>query len=157
MARVKKPAEASALEAHLGYWLRFVSNHVSHAFSAKLSERQVTVAEWVVLRELYAHQEVAPSALAEALRMTRGAISKLIDRLAAKALVEKAQAGGADRRFQSVGLTKAGRKLVPVLAVLADENDEEFFGHLSARERTGLEELLKEIVRRRGLTQVPIE
>ena len=25
----------SELEAHLGYWLRFVSNHVSHSFQKK--------------------------------------------------------------------------------------------------------------------------
>ena len=43
----------SDLETHLGYWLRFVSNHVSHAFSLKLQARDVTVAEWVVLRELF--------------------------------------------------------------------------------------------------------
>ena len=45
--------ELSPLESHLGYWLRYVSNHVSHAFALKVAARGVTVAEWVVLRELY--------------------------------------------------------------------------------------------------------
>jgi hypothetical protein len=40
---------ASELTAHLGYWLRFVSNHVSLAFARKLESRGVTVADWVVL------------------------------------------------------------------------------------------------------------
>ena len=57
-----------------------MSNHVSHAFAIKLAGVGVTVAEWVVLRELY-DAESAPSALAEQLGMTRGAISKLADRL----------------------------------------------------------------------------
>ena len=45
----KKPAQAgvSALDAHLGYWLRAVSNHVSHAFKTKVERHGVTVAEWV--------------------------------------------------------------------------------------------------------------
>ena len=72
--------ELSSLESHLGYWIRYVSNHVSHAFALKLAAVGVTVAEWVVLRELYDF-ESAPSALADRLGMTRGAISKLADRL----------------------------------------------------------------------------
>lgn len=147
---------ASGLESHLGYWLRFVSNHVSHAFSLKLQSRDVTVAEWVILRELYGRDATAPSALAEQLGMTRGAISKLVDRLAAKALVTKT-ASREDRRYQSLALTAAGRALVPRLAALADRNDVEFFGHLSAVERRKIEDAMKEIVRRKALKTIPVE
>lgn len=35
----------SALDSRLGYWLRYVSNQVSHAFSPKVQARGVTVAE----------------------------------------------------------------------------------------------------------------
>ena len=45
--------DSSALEVHLGYWMRRISNHVSSAFAKALQARQVSVAEWVVLRELY--------------------------------------------------------------------------------------------------------
>src|ERR1700761_1987515 len=124
----------SSLETHLGYWLRYVSNQVSHAFSLKVAARGVTVAEWVLLREVFDAPALAPSVLAERLGMTRGAISKLVDRLAAKGLVAKS-ADLADRRYQDVALTPAGRALVPDLAALADENDEDFFGHMSADER----------------------
>jgi DNA-binding MarR family transcriptional regulator len=148
--------DLSPLAAHLGYWLRFVSNHVSHAFSLKLDARDVTVAEWVVLRELFERDAVAPSALAERIGMTRGAISKLADRLAAKALVTKTSEAG-DRRFQSLALTRAGRALVPKLSALADRNDAEFFGHLKPAERVAIESAMKEIVRRRGLRTIPVE
>jgi hypothetical protein len=79
-------AEPSGLEDHLGYWLRVVSNRVSHAFKVKVEQRGVTVAEWVVLRALYERDGVKPSELASKLGLTRGAISKLVDRLAAKGL-----------------------------------------------------------------------
>ncbi|MFT3776137.1 MAG: MarR family transcriptional regulator [Minicystis sp.] len=117
MARRRSPShplQISPLDAHLGYWLRFVSNHVSHAFSVKLSGRDVTVAEWVAMRELFEHDSVAPSKLADDLGMTRGAISKLIDWLSAKGLVIREQGEG-DRRYQFIGLTAAGRALVPEL------------------------------------------
>ena len=64
-----KSVPVSPLEAHLGYWLRFVSNQVSHSFSVKLAARDITVAEWVVLRELYECNDMVPSVLAEKIGM----------------------------------------------------------------------------------------
>ncbi|NUB24180.1 MarR family winged helix-turn-helix transcriptional regulator [Azospirillum brasilense] len=146
----------SPLDAHLGYWLRFVSNHVSHAFAAKLAGRGVTVAEWVVLRDLYGQDGMAPSLLADRLGMTRGAISKLADRLAAKGLLTQT-ADPDDRRYQTLALTPEGRALVPDLSALADRNDAEFFGHLDPAERARVEDTLKVVVRRMGLRSVPID
>ena len=145
----------SDLTSHLGYWLRYVSNHVSHAFALKMESREVTVAEWVVLRELYDADAIAPSRLAEKLGMTRGAISKLADRLAAKRLAAQA-VNPDDRRFQTLALTEAGRALLPELAALADCNDHEFFGHLAPAERAAIEAAMQDIVRRHGLRGVPI-
>ena len=151
-----KPPSPNPLEAHVGYWLRFVSNHVSHAFKLKVGAHGITVAEWVVLRALFDADGVNPSEIAERLGMTRGAISKLVDRLVAKRLVTCNVEKG-DRRFQSLLLTPPGRKLVPVLAELADHNDAEFFGPLTGQQRSALIALLKDIVRERGLKDVPID
>jgi DNA-binding MarR family transcriptional regulator len=146
----------SPIEAHLGYWLRFVSNHVSHAFSRKVEARGVTVAEWVVLRELYDRDGVAPSELAARLGMTRGAISKLADRLAGKSLAIRITDSD-DRRYQSLELTAEGRALVPKLSALADRNDADFFDHIGSADRRKLEAILKDIVNRHGLRSVPVE
>ena len=146
----------SDLETHLGYWLRFVSNHVSHAFSLKLQALGVTVAEWVVMRELFDGDGVPPSTLADGLGMTRGAISKLADRLIAKDFIERT-ASTEDRRQQTLSLTEVGRMLVPRLSALADRNDAEFFGHLKPAERAALEKTLKDIVRRHDLKTIPTE
>jgi DNA-binding MarR family transcriptional regulator len=145
----------SPLEAHLGYWLRFVSNQVSHSFALKLAAREVTVAEWVVLRELYACDAMVPSALAERIGMTRGGVSKLVDRLVDKSLVKRI-ANATDRRYQALALTARGRALLPKLAALADENDAEFFAHLTVAERDSIERAMREIVRRHGLKAVPV-
>ncbi|MGE4218368.1 MAG: MarR family winged helix-turn-helix transcriptional regulator [Alphaproteobacteria bacterium] len=146
----------SPLDAHLGYWLRYVSNHVSHAFARKLAQRGVTTAEWVVMRALYDRVSLSPSALAEALGMTRGAITKLADRLVAKSLLRRERVRG-DQRYQALLLTPDGRDLVPDLAALADANDAEFFGHLAPAERSALETALKEIVQRHALGAVPTD
>jgi DNA-binding MarR family transcriptional regulator len=151
-----RASRVSPLEDHLGYWLRMVSNHVSQAFSRKVEEVGVTVAEWVVLRTLYASADATPSGVADAIRMTRGAVSKLVDRLVAKDLVSRV-VSAQDRRWQEIALTPKGRALVPRLAALADANDTEFFGPLTADERATLERILRKIVRQRGIEDVPVD
>jgi len=151
---VTRQTELSSLESHLGYWLRYVSNHVSHAFALKLAAVGVTVAEWVVLRELY-DAERPPSALADRLGMTRGAISKLADRLIAKELIVRRATTG-DRRFQSLSLTRQGRAITPKLAALADQNDEEFFAALDIETRATIAAAMKAIVRRERLRGAPL-
>jgi len=146
---------ATDLKSHIGFWLRYVSNHVSHAFARKLEARGVTVAEWVVMRELLGADQAAPSTLAAQLGMTRGAITKLADRLIDKALVTR-KASASDGRAQTLALTPKARRLVPDLAKLADANDAEFFADLSASDRANLIRILKAIVERRGLKTVPI-
>ena len=148
--------EVSALEAHLGYWLRFVSNHVSHAFKVKVEALGVTVAEWVILRALFGEEAIKPGELAASVGLTRGAISKLLDRLRAKGLVV-VRGDTVDRRAQRVTLSASGRRLVPKLAALADENDAEAFGFLSAEQRATLLSTLEQVVDRLGLRVPPVE
>ncbi|MDM9628147.1 MarR family transcriptional regulator [Rhizobium sp. S152] len=145
----------SALDEHLGYWLRMVSNHVSNGFARKLEGHGATVAEWVLLRELFDVEALAPSRLAERMGMTRGAISKLADRLTEKKLVARADDPD-DQRAHRLSLTVAGRELVPELAALADENDASFFADLTALERANIEAILRKIVVRRGLKDIPV-
>ena len=146
----------SDLRKHVGFWLRFVSSHVSQAFAVKLQASGVTVAEWVVMREMYDDEESSPSVLAERIGMTRGGVSKLVDRLVSKNLITRRERDD-DRRFQSIALTVAGRRLIPQLATLADQNDEEFFHPLSTVERAALIATMKKLVQAHGLQAVPTE
>jgi DNA-binding MarR family transcriptional regulator len=146
----------SDLSSHVGFWLRYVSNHVSLAFARKVEAHGVTVAEWVFMRHLFKVEALAPSRLAERMGMTRGAISKLSERLLAKALVKRTE-DRSDGRAHTLSLTPAGRALVPKLAALADANDAEFFDHLTPKERAGLVRVLKGVVEKRGLTRVPVD
>ena len=146
----------STLEDHAGYWLRYVSNHVSHAFARKVEAQGVTVAEWVLLREMLDAGTANPSLLADKVGMTRGAVSKLVERLCRKGFVERSTSAD-DRRYQTVKLTAAGKRVVPVLARLADENDHAFFGHLKQEEKASLVSLLQDIVRRNGWKDLPVD
>lgn len=146
----------SDLEAHVGYWLRLVSNAVSQGFARKLEAEGVTPAEWVALRRLYDADAVSPSRLAEQLGMTKGAISKLADRLTDKGLATRI-ADPDDGRAHALSLTAIGRAKTPTLAALADQNDAESFTCLDADERATLERMLRKIVVARGLSGAPTE
>jgi DNA-binding MarR family transcriptional regulator len=147
----------SRLEDHVGYWLRFVSNHVSASFARRLEKPDISVSEWVALRKLYdAPIWTSPSALAESLGMNRGAVSRLVERLVQKDLVER-QASRDDGRARQIRLSSVGQKLVPRLAAIADANDEAFFGDLPANTRAVLIALMRQIAEESELTKVPVD
>ncbi len=126
------------LDLSLAHRLRQAAARVSQLQGAALSPHGVTLAEWTVLRGLYDLGATPPSALADACGLTRGAVTRLVDRLRAKRLVVRAGAGREDRRFQTIALTGAGATLVPVLAGLAEEAEARAFGHLLESERAGM-------------------
>jgi DNA-binding MarR family transcriptional regulator len=110
-ASVTRNMEISSLESHF----RLLASLCVESGVARVQPQsrggRVTVPEWVILRERY-HSESAPSALADRLGMTRGAISKLADPLIAKDMIVR-RANRADRRFQSLALTREGRAITP--------------------------------------------
>ena len=144
----------SPLEAHLGFWLRLVSNHVSTRFRQQLEARGVTVTEWVALRTLWAGKGTSHAQLIQALGMTKGAASKVVSRLEEKGLAERRLPRG-NNRDQALVLTASGRALVPQLAALADANDEHFFGHLGATQRRVLMSAMQALVEHHQLKDVP--
>jgi DNA-binding MarR family transcriptional regulator len=146
----------SDLNTHTGYWMRMVSNAVSQDFARMVGAEGVTVAEWSFMRALYDMDAVAPSLLAEKMGMTKGAISKLADRLLAKGLVVRTESRQ-DRRTHYLSLSPEGRAKVPILAALADENDAEYFGLLTAEDREAFDRILRALAAKRGLSAVPVD
>jgi DNA-binding MarR family transcriptional regulator len=149
-------ASVSELTDHTGFWMRMVSNAVSQEFARKVSGEGVTVAEWSFMRALYDFEPTPPSVLAEKMGMTKGAISKLAERLVAKGLVGRAESQD-DRRAHSLFLTAEGRSRIPVLASLADRNDADFFGVLTKEEHETLGHILRLLAERRGLKSTPVD
>jgi DNA-binding MarR family transcriptional regulator len=153
--KIARPA-ISGLETHLGYWLRRVSNSVSGGFAQSLQAKQTSVAEWVLLRHLWDRGQAAPAEMAEALRMTRGAISKIIDKLESKGWI-RSRINPEDNRGQLLSLTGAGRRIVPELASIADRNDQKFFSCLESEERATLRHLLGKLAAHHQMHDVPFE
>ena len=155
MNRLVPYPEASPLEAHLGFWVRFVSNHVSARFQNLLEAKGITVTEWVALRTLFDRPQSSHAELIQALGMTKGAASKVVSRLEEKGLARRQFAEGSARE-QVLTLTRKGLALVPQLAALADQNDAHFFGHLGPKERQGLLKAFQALVSHHQLKEIPV-
>jgi DNA-binding MarR family transcriptional regulator len=147
---------ASDLEYHLGYWLRFVSNHVSHAFRDRIAKHEVTVAEWVALRSLHNRAPCTLGELSDQIGIDAGVASRLVERLVRKKLVSR-KADANDRRFVTLALTASGQSLIPKLAREADRNDELFFSPLAEADKNHLRRIMRALISVHHLTEKPIE
>jgi len=143
-----KNTEPSNLGDHLGYWLRCLSNFVSHTFEQRLATKDISVAQWVVLRTLYDSNGVTLNEAARQVGVDKSTLSRMVERLVQKGLANRSE--GQDRRSVGLTLTPAGKMLVPQLARLADENDEAFFRTLSSRQREGFLTTIKQLLATNG-------
>lgn len=150
-------SHASTLQSHIGYKLRLVSNAVSQSFAKKLLTYNVTVAEWVILRNMYDNIDVVSSCeMANITGLTRGAVSKLIERLVNKELVIRDESK-VDRRYQEIQLSTLAKELVPKLTSVADENDNNFFDFLEPDEQNDLIKILDKLAKKHSLKINPIK
>jgi len=156
METIARRRSAPDLERHLGYWLRRVSNHVSGEFARQLQTRRVSLAEWVVLCHVRERPAITPGELAQALALTRGAVSKVIDKLEAKRWIT-GSTKPEDNRVRLFSLTRRGTRALPELTDIADRNDQTFFAVLKAGDRATLQRLLSKLVERHKIGPVPIQ
>lgn len=145
----------SNLTCHIGYRLRQLSNYVSHSFARKLASKGITVAEWALMRMLYNEKPTPSGMIAKSMGMTKGAITKLADRLIDKKLVVR-ETDSMDGRVQILSLTFKASSIIPELAAIADQNDAECFSHLSEQNRKFLQQILEDTVKQLGITSVAI-
>src|SRR5690606_8083500 len=96
--------------------------HVSFSFRDRIAAHNVTVAEWVALRSLYNRAPCTLGELSEQIGIDLGATSRLVERLIKKKLASR-KASPEDRRYITLDLSPAGKKLIPKLAREADLND----------------------------------
>ncbi|HWU76019.1 MAG TPA: MarR family transcriptional regulator [Rhodanobacter sp.] len=156
---MKSPSEKMCvpfLESHIGYWLRLVSNQISGAFARALQERQLSVAEWVALNQIQHRADITAIDLADLMGMTRGAISKVLDKLESKNLVRR-KASHHDSRVCLLSLTPSGRRSLPDLKDLADNNDRYFFAPLDPEERAMLRSLMEKLAKAHQMCRPPVD
>ena len=141
--------QPSRLEDHLGFWLRKLSNQVSEGFAERVKKHECSVAQWVVLRVLFDHDAMPLKEIVARVGVDQGSLSRMVERLLLRGLVSRRE-NPVDRRELSISLTREGRKLVPVLAREADDNDREFFKSLTKTERVRLLKTVDSLLAQNG-------
>jgi DNA-binding MarR family transcriptional regulator len=135
----------NGLRDYLGYWLARLTDEVHRSFERKLAEHGVTVAQWRVLMTVYREHANSTSEVARFINTDVGAVSRLVDRLTAKGLMERSTQTNLRRR-KGLVLTAAGNELVPELIDLADDTEAVFFGSLTTLQRSDLIQLLQDLL-----------
>lgn len=108
----------------------------------------LSVEEWVVLVNLKRREELSQLEIGERVGKDRPHVSRLVDSLEARGLVER-RPSRRDRRVKRVGLTEAGRAAMPRLTRVALDYLEQVFAGVSAEEYDAFLRCLDHIISRR--------
>lgn len=116
------------------FWLHRLSAQVLQRFEKALAEFGVTAAQWNILLVIERGQADSPRAIAECVGVDAGSVSRALDRLAAKNLIERIH-DQQDGRSVRVALTLAGRQIMAPTVETAISQDIDWLAELTASER----------------------
>jgi len=127
----------------VGFLLNQLVLSMRRQITLAMGEHDLTAAQWMPLWKLRLNGPCAAQELAREMEVDAGAMTRLIDRLVAKGLVQRARST-ADRRVITLSVTAAGKALADELpAVLAKVNN----AYLGGFDRNEWE-ILKGLLRR---------
>jgi DNA-binding MarR family transcriptional regulator len=107
-------------EESVGWLMRQIMSSILLQADRRLAEHDLTHAQWVPLYKLAVGECTTMAELARALQLDPAAMTRALDRLEAKGLVQRVRSSS-DRRVQNLELTDTGRQLAELVpAVLSD-------------------------------------
>ena len=136
------------------YWLGRLATQMQEAFNCAVAEYGVSSAQWMVLNAVYFDRARTPAQIAQHIGVDRSAITRLVDRLEAKGLVERSREN-ADRRSINIELTTRGKNLVPKLIKTAKSNEERFINALGENDKANFFRGLSRLLSATGNDETP--
>lgn len=113
------------------------------------AQHSLEAGEFDVLTTLYRSgppYRMTAGAFLKASMVTSGAITKRIDRMESRGLVERVRPSGGDRRSVQIQLTEQGKQVVDDVFPLHLENEERILSALSRQECDDLARLLRRLL-----------
>ena len=101
----------------IGYLIKRTQRLMGDRIEAVFASQSITFQQWIVLMHLRDGIADTTAGLCEELRHDSGAMTRLIDQLDERGLIER-QRQSTDRRVVNLALTSAGRKMVESLVPL---------------------------------------
>lgn len=127
------------------YLMRRILNCMAAEVDLALEPRDLTSAQWVPLFKLHMGEASTVAELAGACQLDAGAMTRLLDRLEAKGLVERVRSSE-DRRVVNLQLTKEGRESAKQIPSVLCKVQNAFLQGLSVEEWQQLKDLLRRIL-----------
>lgn len=116
-------------------------NALEDELDVKLAPFDITAAQYVVLSTLHSGRANIAAQICKELSYSPGAMTRMLNRLEQKGMIQKAPSVG-NRRTVQLELTEAGQRLFPRLLEASGTVIDQYFGSYSAQELDTLEALL---------------
>lgn len=128
------------------FWIGRLASVMKDAFNQELASWDVTYPQWMILNVLHHQLATTPAQIAENVGVDRSAVTRLLDRLEAKNLVERMH-DGLDRRSVKILMTRQGAALMDELNEAAREHQQLFLSQMHPTElrafKTNVQKLLR--------------
>jgi DNA-binding MarR family transcriptional regulator len=127
------------------YLMRRILTMMAGEVDEALEPRGLTSAQWVPLLKLHLGEASSVAELARECQLDAGAMTRLLDRLEAKGLVERVRSSE-DRRVVNLELTKEGREAAREIPAVLCKVQNAFLQGLSIEEWQQLKGLLRRVL-----------
>jgi DNA-binding MarR family transcriptional regulator len=127
------------------YLMRRILTLVAGEVDEALEPRGLTSAQWVPLLKLHYGVAASVAELARECRLDAGAMTRTLDRLEAKGLVQRVRSSS-DRRVVNLELTPEGREAARTIPAALCEVQNAFLQGLSVEEWQQLKSLLQRVL-----------
>lgn len=132
------------------FWISRLATAMQEDFNRRLQEQGVSWPQWMVLNVLHHELASTPAGIADCIGIDRSAVTRLLDRLENKSLLER-EHDKVDRRSVKVRLTDLGQDQVRVLNALAAEHQEHFLASLHSTEYRAFKGCIQRMLRCGGI------
>lgn len=119
-------------------------------FNQALSEHDVTWPQWMILNVLHHGLAITPAQIADNIGVDRSAVTRLVDRLEKKDMVERSF-DGLDRRSIQILMTAEGRRLVVDINAAAKRHQDSYLAQLPSTECRALKGNIQKLLRAGGV------
>lgn len=143
---MNRPHSEFHLHNSFVFWINRLSGVMKEQFNQQLEEQDVTWPQWMILNVLHNHLADTPAQIADNIGVDRSAVTRLLDRLESKSLIQRVH-DGLDRRSVKIFITEIGKALIADLNKAAEQHQTNFLNELHPTElrafKTNLQKLLR--------------
>ena len=129
----------------IGYWVGSLASAFRKGLAGELEPFDVSPVQWAILEACYMGKANTPSGLAQIIPVDAAAISRHLDKLKDKGLIQRRRSTH-DRRSIRVGLTESGRELVPKLMPFVQANNAKLLAGITEEDHAALTRIIRKIL-----------